>query len=53
MKKLVTFVSMILLVAFLASCTQGAAPATTDAAAGDTVELTAKEQWLQTNQLGA
>ena len=52
MKKLVTFVSMILLVAFLASCTQGAAPAATDAAAGDTVELTAKEQWLQTNQLG-
>ncbi len=53
MKKLVTFVSMILLVAFLASCTQGAAPAATDAAADDTTELSAKEQWLQTNQLGA
>jgi iron(III) transport system substrate-binding protein len=53
MKKLVTIVSMILLVAFLASCTQGAAPAATDAAADAPVELTAKEQWLQTNQLGA
>jgi iron(III) transport system substrate-binding protein len=52
MKKLVKLVTVVLLVAFLASCAQTTkAPEATTAATD--AALSAKEQWLKDNQLGA
>ncbi len=51
MKKLVTLVTAILLVAFLASCGNAAKP--TNAAVATDATLSAKEQWLKDNQLGS
>jgi iron(III) transport system substrate-binding protein len=54
MKKLVTFVTVVLLVALLVGCAQTATnPSATDVAATTAPEeLSAKEQWLKDNQLG-
>jgi iron(III) transport system substrate-binding protein len=54
MKKLVTLVTAIMLVAFLASCAQPTqAPTASNATVAPEATLTAKEQWVKDNQLGS
>ena len=54
MKKLVTLVTAVMLVAILASCgNTPKTPIASDATVAPEATLTAKEQWVKDNQLGS